>query len=288
MARTVILIGAGGGVGKATARNMVARGYNVIATVSRPEKVAAFLGDVPGCIRGAALDLADADKTAETVGRLIGDVPRLDAVVVCAADISFAPAEFVPLAVFRRAMEVNCVAHLAIYQAAMPALRHSRGRLVFISSLSGRVATPLMVSYVASKFALEGLADVMRQEAEKWGVEVVLLQPGSIDTSMVPRGLQTVAAAIPNLPQPEAALYGDLYRQSVYRFSGAKEPSRMRRLPSPDVVAEVTIRAIECDRPEPRYRIGRDAEFLIEASRTKSDREMDQIIAAAYGSSGAE
>ncbi len=285
-ARSTLLIGANGGVGAAAARTMLGHGYRVTATVSRPESKASFEKDVPGCRRVHVLDLSDSASVERSIEEIIADLvateSRLDAVVVCAAVSPFAPAETTSLAMFRRTMVINCVSHLAIYRAAMPALRACRGRFVFTSSLSGRVATPLMGAYVASKFALEGLADVMRQEAGEWGVEVILLQPGTIDTPVLSRSRAALAAAIPGLSKNEDALYGKLYRQMQYRVVSALDQGGLM---SPQVVAEAVIHAIETPTPEPRYRIGSDAELLIEASRTKSDRDMDSLVLDIYRSS---
>lgn len=275
--KTAIVVGAGGGVGGALARQLIARGYRVIATVSRPERIADLRRDLPACRDIIALDLADADSTAQTLTRVRDTLPRLDAVIVCAADgPAFRPAEFMPLMAFRRAMEINCVSNLAIYQATMPALRRDGGRIVFVGSLSGRVGTPLMAGYVASKFGLEGLVDVMRMEASRWNVEVVLLQPGGIDTKMVAASMVAATTALNEAGLQERELYDELYQQTIGRVGEEKA------LPTPDSVAAVCIEAMECEKPEPRYRVGRDAEYLIAASRSKSDREIDELVLSAY------
>lgn len=282
MARNALVVGANGGVGKAVAAALLARGYAVTATVSRPEKLEAFRKEMPGCSRTLALDLADGDDVLATLRDVIADMAQLDAVVVCGAVAPFAPAEMAPLEIFRRTMEINCVSNLAIYQAAMPALRRSKGRLILTSSWSGRVATPIMAPYVSSKFALEGLTDVIRQEAGEWGVEVVLLQPGAIDTPMIRSSRDALAAAIAVLPQEEKTLYGKLYLQMKYRTDAALEAGGIT---PPEVVAAAAIHAIETDKPQPRYPVGADAELMVEASRTKSDREVDALILDIYRSS---
>src|SRR5690606_12176358 len=138
---------------------------------------------------------------------IVASMPTLDHVIVCAAVSHFAPMEMESCAMLRRAMEINCVSHLAIYQAAIAALRQSGGRLIFTSSLSGEVATPMMGSYVASKFALEGLADVMRQEASAWGVDVILMQPGTIDTPIVYNSRIKAQEKVANLSDAEDRYY---------------------------------------------------------------------------------
>jgi NAD(P)-dependent dehydrogenase (short-subunit alcohol dehydrogenase family) len=281
MTKRVLLVSANGGVGLAVARKLIARRYSVIATVSRPEKLDEFRRRIPGCERVMALDLTDDQRIAEVVGEVAAGTPPLDGVIVCAAISPFAPAETTPLAAFRAVMQVNCVSHLQIYQCAMPALRQSRGRIVFIGSVSGRVATPMMAAYCASKFALEGLTDVMRQEARAFGVDVVLLQPGTIDTPIVARSRDSLAAALRDLPEPERALYGTLYAQIKHRVDIALNGHEM--MPA-DLVADALIHALEVARPEARYPIGSEADFLLAASRSKSDRELDDLILGVYQS----
>jgi NAD(P)-dependent dehydrogenase (short-subunit alcohol dehydrogenase family) len=107
---------------------------------------------------------------------------RLDAVVNNAGIGVGGPIQTVSLDDVRRQLEVNVVGQIAVTQATLPKLRRSRGRLVFISSLNGRVSIPLSGVYNSSKFALEALADSLRVELRPWGVRVILVEPGCIDT----------------------------------------------------------------------------------------------------------
>ncbi len=280
MARNVLLIGANSGLGRAVARRLIGRGDSLTALVSQQATLEQFERDIPGSRRVLVLDLSDAEAVREFTSRLIQTIAPLDAVVLCPALSPFGPAEMSPLEEFRRTIEINCISHLAVYQAVMPALRRDQGRFVITSSLSGRVATPMMGAYVASKFALEGLADVMRQEASDWGVAVIVLQPGTMDTPALVRSRDAIAAKLAALSDAERGLYGRLYRQMMYRVEEALAGGLMQ----PEVVAAAVIEAIDSPDPLPRYRIGADAEFLIEASRTKSDREIDAIILDLYRS----
>jgi NAD(P)-dependent dehydrogenase (short-subunit alcohol dehydrogenase family) len=281
MTRTVLVVGANGGVGAAITRTMLERGYRVAATVSREEKLAAFRHEFPACSLSMSLDLTASESTVASVASFIKTIGSLDAVVTCSAVAPFAPAETMSMDMFRRTMEINCLSVLAVYQASLPALRRSRGRFVITGSYSGRVATPLMAAYVCSKFALEGLADVLRQEAGEWGVDVVLLQPGMIDTPMVRRSRDDLAAAIATLSGQENALYGKLFRQTSYRATSALDAGGIM---SPDRVADAAIIAIESDVPEPRYAVGDDADYILAARRVKSDREMDALVLDIYRS----
>jgi NAD(P)-dependent dehydrogenase (short-subunit alcohol dehydrogenase family) len=283
MKKNVIVVGANGGIGAAVARKMIDRGHSVVATVSRPQKVKTFQREFPDCSRVFALDLSDPEQLNTVLGEEIKRMGRLDAIIVCGAVTPFAPIEISTLDEFRQTMEINCVSHLAIYQVAMPALRQSRGRLIFTSSLSGKVAAPMQGAYIASKFALEGLADTMRLEASEWGVEIILLQPGSTDTPAVQRAKESIDAAADSMPERERALYGKLYGQVQKLINSV---SGSATITPPETVADVALKALESASPEPRYRIGPDTEFLVEASRTRSDREMDALILGIYRGEG--
>jgi short-subunit dehydrogenase len=278
MKKTVLVIGAGGGVGKAVAKTLLERGYDVVGTVSKPGKITALQNELPACRAIIDLDLAKTDEAFEKLKAL---KQPLDGVVICAALSPVGALEVTPLDDLRTVIEVNCVAALAIYRATIASLRKNRGRLIFTSSMSGEISTPLQGAYVASKFALEGMVNVMRQEAAPWGVEIVLLQPGAIDTPMVAQARDAVHDQAALLQEPERALYGKLYAQMEYRIS---EVLRAKKMVSPATVADAAIEALEAAAPQTRYPIGADAEQFIAFAKTVTDRELDELILASYRS----
>ena len=111
----------------------------------------------------------------------------------------------------RRTFDINTLSGVAIYQSVLPMLRKSKGRIVFISSMAGRSAMPFIGAYVASKYALEGIADVMRREAAPQGVHIVLVEPGGIRTGMVANQLKSNAAEMQALSGEARQLYLYLY-----------------------------------------------------------------------------
>src|SRR5271166_1038313 len=158
---SVLVTGASRGIGRATALRLAARGWSVVAGVRRSEDGEALSAAQPGRIATVQLDVTDEQQIAALDGALPA---HLDALVNNAGVVVGSPIEAVPLSELRRQLEVNVVGQAAVTQALLPRLRASRGRVVFVSSLSGRVATPLMGPYSASKFALEGMADALRME----------------------------------------------------------------------------------------------------------------------------
>lgn len=281
MSRTVLVIGANGALGAPIVRLCRQQGDNVAATVSRPHKLDAFKEVFPACDPVIALDLSDADGVKRSLAALISALPRLDAIIACPALAPTRPLEFTPLDTFRETLEVNSVTALAIYQASIDALRQSKGRLIFTSSLSGIVPTPMQGAYCASKFALEALADTMRQECADWGVEIVLLEPGGFRTPTVYAVAEALEHGAEKSPEKERSLYGTLYRQMHHRMIAAlDDPDLM----SPDAVAQVAIEALNAGKPKTRYSIGPEAGLLIDAKRAKSDRDMDEMILGIYRS----
>lgn len=279
--RTALLVGANGGMGIAVAHALQDAQYALAATVSRDAAVAPLVATFPQCGIVEPLDLSNAVEVRDRVDAIAARLERLDAVVVCSAVAPCAPAETVAIGEFRRTMEINCTAALAIYQATLPYLRKSRGRLVLTGSYSGKIATPVMAAYVASKFALEGLTDVLRQEALEWGVDVVLIQPGALDTQMMRRTQRNLEHIIANLPPDVEQRYGRLYRQMKYR---ADEALAKGTYSSPQDAAAAVLRALNDVRPGTRYPVGDDAMFMLEMAATRSDREIDAFILDMYRS----
>ncbi|MDX6665819.1 MAG: hypothetical protein QOG68_2025, partial [Solirubrobacteraceae bacterium] len=177
----VLVTGAARGIGRACALRLAADGWDVLAGVRRAEDGEELRAAGDGRIAPVALDITAADQVAALADALPA---RLDAVVNNAGVVVSGPVEAVPLDELRRQFEVNLIGQVAVTQAVLGRLRASRGRIVFISSLSGRVSTPLTGPYNASKFALEGLADALRMEVRPWGIRVVLVEPAQTDTDI--------------------------------------------------------------------------------------------------------
>ena len=172
---SVLVTGAARGIGRATVLRLAGAGWDVVAGVRRAadgEALTATAG-AAGRITPLQLDVSDAGQVAALDGAL---PQRLDAVVNNAGVVVSGPIEAVPPAELRRQLDVNVVGQVAVTQAVLPRLRAARGRVVFVSSLSGRVSTPMTGAYSASKFALEAVADALRMELRPWGVRVVLVE----------------------------------------------------------------------------------------------------------------
>lgn len=256
--RTILVTGASTGIGRATASLLAANGATVLAGVRRRD-------DAPGNTTPVLLDVTNREHIDEL------RLDRLDGLVNNAGIAVTSPLEHLPLDELRRQLEVNVVGQLAVTQRCLPALRDARGRIVNVSSISGRVALPLYGPYAASKHALEALSDSLRREQRD--VEVIVVEPGAIATPIWERGIAAADALWRNAP-PDKARYGtlvDTLRAIAEEQARGGEP--------PETVARVIATALAAKRPRTRYVVGRDARAQAFLARALPPRAMDVLIA---------
>jgi NAD(P)-dependent dehydrogenase (short-subunit alcohol dehydrogenase family) len=182
----VIVTGASVGMGAATARELACRGFHVLAGVRRDSDADAIRG---AGIEPVILDITDHDQIAALAARFRG---TLRALVNNAGIAANGPVETLPLSEWRRTFEVNLFGHVAVTQAFLPALLRSKGRIVNISSIGGKVAMASYGAYAGSKFALEAMSDALRREVSPLGVQVIVVEPGGVQTEMSVRTRYTI------------------------------------------------------------------------------------------------
>ncbi|HKY89811.1 MAG TPA: SDR family NAD(P)-dependent oxidoreductase, partial [Nevskiaceae bacterium] len=226
-------------------------GWRVIATW-RKDGDANALFDEGACTDALRLGLDEADSIATLPAELASrDVERLDALVNCAAVTEPRPLELTLIPRMRATFETNLFGPLDVIQRALPLLRPARGRIVMVSSTSGMLGVPLLGTYSSSKFALEGLADVLRRELAPWKLSVSLVVPGGIKTAMIDRQLRQIDAAIEALGLGIESEYATQYRQHRRLIELAEQSA----VP-PTQVADDVWRALTDARPKRRYLCG--------------------------------
>jgi NAD(P)-dependent dehydrogenase (short-subunit alcohol dehydrogenase family) len=183
------------------------------------------------------------------------------------------PLEFLSLERLRNQLEINVIGQIAVTQAFLPLLRQRQGRIVNMSSVSGRLAAPFIGPYSASKFALEALTDALRGELHPWGIHVVSVEPGSIATPIWNKARSLSSEIAAELPDQAHALYD----QALEDLMRTVEASGRRGIP-PEVVARVVERALTSRRPKTRYLVGVDAHVGALMSRLLPDRLRDWLI----------
>jgi NADP-dependent 3-hydroxy acid dehydrogenase YdfG len=182
MAKTMLVTGATGGIGRALVRAAGQRGYRVMAAGRDASRLADICAEVPGAVP-VVLDLRD---PADVAGKL-GEVQRLDVLVHNAGIAEVASVEETPVAVWQETLMVNVVAPAELTRVLLPALRAAAGSVVFINATPGMRAVPRWSAFVASKAALRELADSLRAEEAQHGVRVTTIYPGGTATELLRR-----------------------------------------------------------------------------------------------------
>ncbi len=268
--RSVLVTGASTGIGRATALRLDRGGWKVFAGVRREEDAQSLREEGSANLAPLLLDVTDPAQiaaAAETIGG------RLDGLVNNAGAAMPSPLETMPIDDFRRQLDLNLTAQLAVTQALLPALRAARGRVVFISSIGGRVAFPMTGAYHAAKFGIEAIGDVLRQELRPWGIGVAIVEPGSIDTPIWSRGEKTADEIGGRSPQREA-----LYGKAIASYRKVIKDTAERGI-APDKVARAIEHALGARRPKTRYLVGIDAKLQARLKIVIPTRVFDSIVA---------
>ena len=240
---SVLVTGAGRGIGLAITERMSSRGWDVYAT-ARSDAALHSLGRLPG-VHPISLDITDRSDIATLPARLPAG---LDGLVNNAGIIVNGPVEGLSLDDLTAQLQVNVVSQVAVTQAVLPKIRAAGGRLVFMSSVSGFITTPGTGAYNASKYAIESLADALRIELRPWKIPVSLIEPGPIRTDMWGNALDEYDRMTKELSEANRQLYAS-------HLAGTRKlMGRMQKLAAdPRRVTKAVDHALTSRRPKRRY-----------------------------------
>jgi NAD(P)-dependent dehydrogenase (short-subunit alcohol dehydrogenase family) len=267
MKKVVLITGASSGMGKSTAEILYNQGYIVYGAARRTEEMNDLKAKGMNVI---SLDLLDDQSMVRAVSTILRIEGRIDVLINNAGYGSYGAVEDVPLEEARRQFEVNLFGMARLTQLVLPGMRQQKsGRIVNISSMGGKIYTPLGAWYHATKHAVEGWSDCLRLEVKDFGIEVVIVEPGGIKT---PWG--NVAAD--NLTKTSG--------RGAYANFAKKVAENMTRLYTGDQLTDVetlgkTIAKAASDlRPKTRYVKGYMAKPAITIRKWFGDRVFDKMI----------
>jgi NAD(P)-dependent dehydrogenase (short-subunit alcohol dehydrogenase family) len=278
-----VITGASSGIGRACATHLAESGFRVFAGYRSEADASSLTAGSSGDLEPVKLDVTDPDQIAAAAARIEDAVGAqgLWALVNNAGIPVPGPVEVLPLDDLRRQLEVNLIGQVAVTQALLPALRRARGRIVNLTSVGGRVATPFMGAYHASKFGLEAISDSLRRELAPLGVDVCVMEPGSIATGIWERGREQAAAANMRISSAARAVYGEEMDAALEAANRTGD-----RAMEPRAVAEAVHTALTARRPRARYVIGSDARAMIWAQNVLPTRVFDRVMRRAMGLGG--
>ncbi|WP_267642552.1 SDR family oxidoreductase [Haloarchaeobius amylolyticus] len=263
---TVLITGCSSGIGRETAKAFLDEDWQVYATARDTEAIA-DLADA-GC-KTAELDVTDRGQVERVVDRIVDEHGRIDCVVNNAGFAQMGPVEDVPTDKVHEQFDVNVYGPHRLIRAALPHMRESeRGTIVNISSALGRITIPGSGIYSASKFAIESMSDALRGEVDQYDVDVVVVEPGPVETEFYDRADDE----LDDLPRSDA--YGDLYEMydDANTVSGGSPMSV-----TPTRVAETILNAASSTNPDPRYPVGAAAKYFM-LVRFVPDRWRDTVL----------
>jgi NAD(P)-dependent dehydrogenase (short-subunit alcohol dehydrogenase family) len=254
-------------MGKETAVTLARQGHIVYGAARRVDR----MGDlVKAGGHAVALDVTDEAKVREVVARILDEAGRIDVLINNAGFGLYGAVEDTSLDDARRQFDVNLFGVAAMTKAVLPAMRAEKsGRIINITSMGGKLHTPLGAWYHASKHALEGWSDCLRLEVSQFGIDVVIVEPGAIATEFGAVLTQPMVDRSGNGP------YGQMTRavaeatNATYEKGGSSPAS---------VVAKTISKANSAKRPKTRYVVGKYARPLLFMRRWLSDRAFDGIV----------
>jgi NAD(P)-dependent dehydrogenase (short-subunit alcohol dehydrogenase family) len=270
--KTALVTGASSGIGEATARKLLDLGYIVYGAARRTDRLQRL---TDAGVRPLTMDVTDDQSLRTGVKSIIDATGRIDVLVNNAGYGSYGALEDVPLAEARRQFEVNVFGAVRLAQLLLPYMRaQGGGTIINVSSMGGKLYTPMGGWYHSTKFALEALSDCLRLEARPFGVNVVVVEPGGIRT-------EWAGIAAENLTKTSTT--GPYTQQAEAMVTMLSSDTVTRRSSPPSVVADTIARAITARRPKTRYTTGFGARPLLLMRRILPDRAFDALICRVSG-----
>ena len=270
--KTALVTGASSGMGKEIAKRLIKDGFQVYATARRLEKLddLAKLGATP-----LRMDISKEEEIKPAVDTILEQVGSVDVLVNNAGFGLYGPIEDISIDEARYQFEVNVFGPARLTQLLLPAMRKKgSGTIVNITSMGGKIYTLLGGWYHATKHALEGWSDCLRLELAPFGIKVVIVEPGLIETA-----------------------FGDVVADNLLKRSGSRAYSKLTQVvakttkeaygrgrgTNPSVIARIVSKAVKTRKPDPRYVAGKYAAPMIMIRKWFGDRVFDRVIMSQMG-----
>jgi short-subunit dehydrogenase len=265
MKKVALITGASSGIGKSVAEYLFDHGYTVYGAARRTDKMIDL--QARG-IKTLPMDVTDENSSITGVERILKEEGRIDVLINNAGFGSYGAVEDVPIDDARYQLEVNVLGAARLIKLVLPAMRAQRsGKIVNISSIGGKLATPFGGWYHASKFALEGLSDSLRNEVRPFGIDVIVIEPGGIKS-------EWSGIAHDSLMRVSGHT---AYKETVGPVADAFN-SIEEKVPEPILIAKLIYKAITAKKPVARYSAGYMARPALFMRKILSDKMFDKMV----------
>ncbi len=267
MKKVILITGASSGMGKDFALALLKKGHTVYGLARRVEKMEDV---VKAGGKAIAMDITDETQIENAVSQVMQEQGKVDVLINNAGYAVYGTVEEVPIDKARRQFEVNLFGLASLTQKIIPGMRSNRsGTIINISSMGGKMYTPMGAWYHASKHALEGWSDCLRVELAPFGVHVVIIEPGGIETEFSDVFQQNLQGDAENGP------YADALQKII---ESTRSMSEGGQLSPPSVITNLIVKAVHSKRPKTRYVAGAFAKPLMFMRKYLSDRMFDKIL----------
>lgn len=265
MKKVVLVTGASAGIGKATATLLAQKDYIVYGAARRVEKMQDLLSLG---IKVIPMDVTDDDSMKNGIDQIIRQESRIDVLINNAGFGQYGAVEEVSMSDARYQLEVNVIGLARLSQLAIPNMRKAQsGKIVNITSIGGKISSPMGGWYHASKFAVEALSDNLRMELKPFGIDVIVIEPGGIKTEWGNIAMENLAKSSSNGP----------YKNTAQKMVSLNKKFE-KRMPEPVVIANLVFKAISAEKPKTRYHAGFMAGPILMAKKILSDRLFDRMM----------
>ncbi|KUJ59241.1 short-chain dehydrogenase [Flavobacteriaceae bacterium CRH] len=264
MIKTVLITGASAGIGRATAIYLAQKGYKVYGAARRVE----LMDDLKAYgVRPIALDVTDENSMSTCINKILNQEARIDILINSAGLGSYGALEDVPMSEAKNQLEINLFGASRLIQLVLPEMRKNKfGKIVNISSIGGKVGLPMGSWYHASKFAIEGLSDCLRNEVKQFGIDVIVIEPGGTKSEMIENGSADLIRV------SGKTIYKDLANAVVKSYAAQKE----KAIEAVEI-AKLITKGIESKSPKTRY-IASNAKPFLFIRKLLSDKLFDKLV----------
>ncbi len=265
MKKVVLITGASSGIGKSAAEYLAERGYIVYGAARRIDKMADLKARD---IKTLTMDVTDEHSSSEGVNKIITAEGRIDILINNAGFGSYGAIEDVSIEDARYQLEVNVFGAARLIKLVLPHMRaqHS-GKILNISSIGGKLAMPFGGWYHASKFAIEALSDSLRNEVRPFGIDVIVIEPGGIQSEWSGIAHDSLIRVSGNTAYKEIAV------PVADAFNNIES-----KVPGPLLISKLIYKAITATKPKTRYSAGYMAKPALFMRKILSDNMFDKMI----------
>ncbi len=272
--KTIVITGCSSGFGRRTALQLARQGWRVFGTVRKEDDKESLINALEDVYKEhltlVVCDITNAEQVASLARTVATATTQLDALLNNAGTAFAAPLELLSIEDLTAQFDINVIAQVRVTQALLPLLKSAKGIIINVSSVNGKIATPMVGAYAASKFAMEAISDALRIELAPFGVRVVIIEPSSSPTDIWQTSMKR---SFEKLEQHRVGEYARL----LTTFEKIATVASKRGFP-PQRFVDTVVRILASPKPRARYVVPRSSMLDITLKRFLPDTVFDALL----------